>query len=80
MQTETLDKWVRADRARGPWLAKRLGYSREYIRLMARGARPIPREEPVIQATLFSKRLSLMANPFYQRNLRKSGRSQATAT
>jgi hypothetical protein len=43
MQTETLDKWVRADRARGPWLAKRLGYSREYIRLMARGARPIPR-------------------------------------
>lgn len=43
MENEELSKWVAENPARASWLAKRIGVKYEFVRLMARGLRKVPK-------------------------------------
>ena len=62
MDNEELDKWVREDPARGSWLARRIGVTYEFVRLMARGRKKIPgkRVKAITAAMRVRERAELM--------------------
>lgn len=56
MDHTILKKWLAADTSRGSWLAKRLGVTYEFVRLMSLGRRGISQERAMQIAALMRVR------------------------